>query len=123
MFISRIYLLGLMLLFTQPVWAATAVVGEMASMLLHLEHYPSEAEKSRLSEIVASKDSSEQEKVVANAMINLKHTAAGADKVKLQQLKDDSSASAEARELAGIILNLNHKPSAADKSKLQQMMK
>ena len=121
--ISKLCWLSLLLLGVQSAWAATGAVSEMAGMLMHLEHYPSAAEKSRLHDIAASKNSSAQEKVVANALANLKHSAADDDKAKLKQVKDDATASAEVRELAGIILNLNHMPSAADKSALHKLMK
>ena len=123
MTIRKICLICLLMLAVQPVLAASSAVREMAGMLVKLEHYPSAAEKSRLMELAASKDTTAQEKIVANAIANLKHAAADADKAKLKQAVDDSSASTEVRELAGIILGLNHKPSAADKDKLQQMMK
>lgn len=123
MTVRRICLLCLMMLVVQPVLAATSAVREMAGILVNLEHYPSAAEKSRLKELAANKDNTEQEKVVANAIANLSHTASDADKSKLKKLMDDATAPAEVRDLAVIILRLNHKPSATDKDKLQQMMK
>lgn len=123
MTIRRICLLCVMTLAVQPVLAATPAVREMAGILINLEHYPSAAEKSRLKELAASKEYTEQEKVVANTLVNLNHSAADADKAQLQQLMGDASAPADVRDLAGIILNLSHKPSAADKRKLQQLMK
>ena len=122
MSISRMCLLCVMLFAAQPVLAASAL-GEMAGILVNLEHYPSAAEKAKLKDIVASKESSEQEKTIANALINLKHTANDADKAKLKQVQGDASLPTDVRNLAGIILNLNHTPSAADKEKLHQMMK
>lgn len=123
MMIKKICLMCLLMLAVQPVLAASAAVREMAGILVKLEHYPSTAEKSRLMELAASKDSTDREKVIANAMVNLKHAVADADKVKLKQTQDDAAAPTEVRDLAGIVLGLNHKPSAADKDKLQQMMK
>lgn len=121
--IKRIALACLLMLAVQPVLAASTAVREMAGILVKLEHYPSAAEKSRLAELAASKDTTAQEKVVANAMANLSHAAADADKAKLKQTQGDATAPTEIRELAGIILGLNHKPSATDKDKLRQMMK
>ena len=123
MMIKKVCFMCLLMLAVQPVLAASAAVREMAGMLVKLEHYPSAADKSRLMELAVSKDSTDLEKVIANAMVNLKHAVADADKAKLKQTQDDAAAPAEVRELAGIILGLNHKPSAADKDKLQQMMK
>ena len=104
MIIRKIFLVCLLMLTAQATLAATAAVREMAGMLVKLEHYPSTAEKSRLMELAASKDSTAQEKVVANAMANLSHSATDADKAKLKQVVGDAVAPAEVRELAGIIL-------------------
>jgi len=117
-----ISMLGL-LLASQSALAASEAVREMAGIMVHLEHYPSDAEKAQLKDIIDSKTSTAQERVLAAAITNLKHHAADADKSKLKQVMDDTSAPAEIRELAGIVLNINHMPSAADKSKLEQMMK
>ena len=108
---------------TQVALAATPAVSDMAGILMHLEHFPSDAEKAKLKDIIANKATTEQERMLAVAITNLKHAVADADKPKLQKLTSDTSAPAEVRDMAGIILNLDHKPSAADKGKLQQMMK
>jgi len=107
----------------QSALAASQAVREMAGIMDHLEHYPSDAEKSKLKGIIDSNGSTAQERVLATAISNLKHHATDADKDKLKQVMNDTAAPAEVRELAGIILNINHMPSAADKSKLEQMMK
>ncbi len=114
--------LGLML-GAQTALAASAAVKEMAGIVMHLNHFPSDAEKVKLKGIVDNKGSTGQERVVATAISNLKHQAAAEDKDKLKQVMDDAAAPAEVRDLAGIVLNINHKPSAADKGKLEQMMK
>ena len=115
-------MVGLML-GAQSALAASAAVREMAGILVHLEHYPNDAEKAKLKGIVDNKGSTEQERVLATAISNLKHHAADADVGKLKKVMGDAAAPAEVRDLAGIVLNLSHMPSAADKSKLEQMMK
>jgi hypothetical protein len=120
--LSLVTMVGLML-GAQPVLAASDAVREMAGIMVHLEHYPSDAEKVKLKGIVDNKGSTAQERVLATAISNLKHKAADADKDKLKKVMDDEAAPADVRELAGIVLNINHMPSAADKSKLEQMMK
>ncbi|MEO8332223.1 MAG: hypothetical protein ABI479_07290, partial [Gallionella sp.] len=115
-------LLGLML-GSQSALAASAAVREMAGIMVHLEHYPSDAEKAKLKSIVDNKGSTEQERVLATAISNLKHKAAASDQDKLKHVMDDASAPAEVRDLAGIVLNISHMPSAADKGKLEKMMK
>ena len=115
-------MVGLML-GAQSALAASQAVREMAGIMVHLEHYPSDAEKATLKGIVDNKGSTAQERVLATAISNLKHKAAAGDTDKLKQVMGDTTAPAEVRDMAGIILNINHMPSAADKSKLEQMMK
>ncbi|OGS90066.1 MAG: hypothetical protein A2061_09780 [Gallionellales bacterium GWA2_59_43] len=114
--------IGLML-GAQSALAASAAVREMAGIMLHLSHYPSDAEKARLKAIVADKGSTEQERVIAAAITNLEHKVAAGDADKLKKVAGDMSAPAEVRDLAGIVLNINHKPSSADKSKLEAITK
>lgn len=121
-FLCFVTMAGLML-GAQSALAASEAVREMAGIMVNLEHYPSDAEKTKLKGIVDNKGSTAQERVLATAISNLKHKVAAGDKDKLKQVMDDAVAPAEVRELAGIILNLNHKPGSADKSKLEQMMK
>jgi hypothetical protein len=113
---------GLML-GAQSALAASAAVREMAGIVMHLEHYPSDAEKARLKAIAADKSSTGQERVIATAIANLRHEVAAGDADKLRKVAGDMSAPAEVRELAGIVLNISHMPSSADKSKLEAMMK
>lgn len=104
-------------------YAASAAVKEMAGIMSHLEHYPSDAEKTKLKAIADGKDSSAQEKAIATAIINLKHKVAAGDADALKKVAGDSSVPAEVRDLANIILSLNHMPSASDKAKLSAMLK
>lgn len=113
---------GLML-GAQSALAASAAVREMAGIMMNLSHYPSDAEKARLSAIVADKGSTGQERVIATAIANLEHKVAAGDAGKLKQVMGDMSAPVEVRDLAGIVLNIGHKPSAADKRKLEMMTK
>ena len=121
MTVKKICYMCVMMLMVQPVMAATSVVQEMAGVLVSLEHYVTDSQKSWLMDI-ARNAGTNQEKVVANAIANVNHTVADADKPKLKQVIDDETTPAEVRDLAGIILNLNHKPSSQDKNKLQQIM-
>ncbi|HZW26748.1 MAG TPA: hypothetical protein VFF26_14815 [Gallionella sp.] len=112
-----------LILGSQSALAASAAVREMAGIVMHLNHYPSDAEKARLGVIVADKASTEPERVIATAISNLEHKVTAGDADKLRKVTGDMSAPAEVRDLAGIVLNINHKPSAADKGKLEAMAK
>lgn len=103
--------------------AASMAVKEMAGMMDHLEHYVSADEKAQLQTIIDSKDSTEQERVLATAIGDIKHHSAPEDRDKLQMVIDDNSAPSEVRDLAAIVLNIAHHPSEADKAKLEEMMK
>lgn len=94
----------------------------MAGVVINLNHFPSDGEKSRLREILDSASSSENEKVLARAILNLNHSASSADKRALQQILNDRNANATERDLADIIYHLSHKPSSSDKQKLRAMM-
>ena len=121
MIIRKICFMWVMMLMVQPVMAATSAVQEMAGVLVGLEHYATDSQKSRLMEL-ARNAGTNQEKVVANAIANVNHTVADADKPKLKRVIDDETTSAEVRDLAGIILKINHQPSSTDKNKLHQIM-
>lgn len=113
---------GLML-GSQSALAASAAVREMAGIVVHLNHYPSDTEKARLKALAADKASTEPERVIATAIANLEHKVTGGDEDKLRKVTGDMSAPAEVRDLAGIVLNINHKPSTADKGRLETMAK
>ena len=115
-------MVGLML-GAQSALAASAAVREMAGIMAHLEHYPSDAEKAKLKGIVISKDSTEQERVLASAISHFKHNVDTKDVDKLKKVMGDAAAPAEVRDLAGIVLSISHMPSAEDKIKLENIMK
>ena len=106
----------------QSAIAGGDAISTMASIMMNLNHYPSDSEKQTLNGIANNSAASEHERIMAQAMINLQHKASDADMPKLKKIMNDDSASADAKDLAGIILNLNHKPSGSDKARLKKMM-
>jgi hypothetical protein len=112
---------GLML-GAQSALAASAAVREMAGIMMHLEHYPGDAEKVKLKAIAADKGNTEDERVIATAIMDIKHHVAPRDVDKLKKVIDDASAPAEVHSLASIVLNIAHRPTAADKEELSKMM-
>lgn len=101
--------------------ADDAAIGTMAEIMINLEHFPSESDKERLTEIVNSSDSSEAEIAVATAIANIRHQATAADKEKLNAIVADDSTPAELRDLASIVLNINHTLSASAIVKLEKI--
>jgi len=100
-----------------------AAISSMSSIMLHLNHYPSDSEKQQLSKFIADKSLSKNVRTMANAMTGLQHKATDSDKEKLAAIIGDKSASANERTLAAVIKDLNHSPSDGDKQKLEALAK
>jgi hypothetical protein len=101
--------------------AESKAVQTMASILLHLQHFPTDADKQSLKQITADKSATQDERTVAQALMDVQHTAAAADKPKLEAIVGDAKASSSVKTLASIILNLKHMPSESDKEKLKAL--
>lgn len=96
--------------------------GMLARITLKLNHYPSDAEKMKLKDVINNGATSANQKIIAQAMVNLKHSATDADKSKLKTIMDNASAAGNERKLATILYSIKHKPSAADKKILVKMI-
>jgi hypothetical protein len=96
-------------------------VQTMAGILTGLNHFPSDADKQSLKQIVEDKSATADERTVAQALMNVEHKVSDADKAKLEAILEDQKASGSIKTLAGVILGLNHTPSEADKKKLQAL--
>jgi hypothetical protein len=101
--------------------AESKAVQTMASILLHLQHFPTDADKQSLKQITADKSATQDERTVAQALMDVQHTVAAADKPKLEAIVGDAKASSSVKTLASIILNLKHMPSESDKEKLKAL--
>ncbi len=107
-----------LLIVTGSAFADSAAIRTMADVTMNLNHFPSDADKQKLSAITSHDDSSKAELSVATAILNIEHHVTEADKEMLNSIIGDESAPAELRELAGILVNINHRPSEADVAKL-----
>ncbi len=103
--------------------AVSNAMHEMAKIMSHLNHFPSEAEKETLLKIIKNDSTTMRERMLAKSMHNLEHKATEPDKKKLSEIMEDESAPTHVRDMASIIFTLTHKPSATDKEKLSQMLK
>lgn len=101
--------------------AESKAVQSMAAILLHLQHFPTDADKQSLKQIAEDKSATQDERTVAQALISVKHTVAAADKPKLEAIVSDDKAANSVKTLASVILNLQHMPSESDKEKLQAL--
>ncbi len=99
--------------------ADDSAIDAMANIVISLNHFPSDADKERLSEIVESGDSSQAEIAVATAIANIEHKVKAADKESLDAIVADESATSQLRDLASVLLTMNHKLSASDIAKLE----
>lgn len=106
---------------SQMTFADDAAIGTMADIVINLNHFPSDADKVKLSSIADSSDSSEAEAALATAIANIEHQAKAADKEKLSAIAADDSAPAGLRDVASVVLALNHTPSDADIAKLEKI--
>ena len=116
----------LALLIVAPLIARAAAVETknvqtMAGILMKLNHFASDAEKTQLKAIVDDKSATAAEKTVATALINVQHKVSDADKPKLEALVKDKDATDGIKTLAQVILNLNHTPSDSEKDKLKKL--
>jgi len=93
----------------------------MAKILVHLNHFPSDNEKTQLSNILNHSQSA-QEKAVATAILNLEHSARSSDKKELKKVMSDSSVNPPLKDIAGVVYRLNHKPSSSDKKLLTAIL-
>jgi hypothetical protein len=99
--------------------AESKAVHTMAAILLHLQHFPSDADKQSLRQITEDNSATKDERTVAQALMDVQHTAAAADKAGLESIVKDDKAASSVKTLASIILNLKHMPSDSDKEKLK----
>ena len=99
--------------------AESKAVQTMAGILLHLQHYPTDADKQSLKQIIEDKSATKDERTVAQALMDVQHTVAAADKPKLEAMLKSDKASSSVKTLAEIILKLTHMPSESDKEKLK----
>jgi len=57
--------------------AESKAVQTMAGILLHLQHYPTDAAKQSLKQIIEDKSATKDERTVAQALIDVQHTVHG----------------------------------------------
>ena len=96
-------------------------VPTMAGILLKLNHFASDADKTTLKAIVDDKAATAPEKTIAQALLNVQHKVSDADKPKLEALVKDTATPESIKTMAQVILNLNHTPSAAEKDTLKKI--
>ena len=93
-------------------------VATMATIVIGLQHFPSDADKTALAAI-ADGDGSSSVKAVASAIANISHKVSADDQATLAAIAADEGEPAKLRELASIVSGVNHVPSAEAVAALQ----
>lgn len=106
---------------SQPLVAGEKTIQEFTRIIINLNHFPSEADKAKLSAISGNSASTNGEKIIAQALKNMEHKVSASDGKKLEALKKDSNASSAEREIAEILLTVMHKPTAEDIKRLKKL--
>ncbi|MBI1195683.1 MAG: hypothetical protein GC138_07550 [Gammaproteobacteria bacterium] len=119
--VAPILLAGMM--FGVTTYAASPAVKEMAGILSHLNHYPSDSEKRSLGNIVKDTNANRAERVIAEAMMQMRHHVNAADRERLEAISRDQGVDKDTRQLAGILASIVHHPSQGDVAALDDMMK
>ena len=101
--------------------AESKAVQTMATILLHFQHFPSDADKQSLKQITEDKSATNDERTVAQAIMDVQHTVAPTDKPKLEAIVNDDKAASSVKTLASVVLSLKHTPSDSDKEKLKAL--
>ncbi len=114
-------MLGLTTLVMNSALAADGNVARMASILSHLNHYPSSDEKAALAKMAADKGHPDAVRSIARAMMNLRHQVSAGDRKRLDSIAQNPSQPQDIRLLAAILAKLNHKPDRKDLSILRQI--
>jgi len=102
--------------------AQDSAISDIAGIVMHLNHYPSDSEKNTLANIIHDNHASAGEKALAGALMRMRHSVQGSDAAALRALASESHASHNERELADILLGINHHPSSSDKQRLQSIL-
>jgi len=115
-------LIFILLYMTIPVAIAhDATIRNLAGIIMHLNHYPSDAEKHELEALASDKHVTQGERTLASALMNMQHSVGGDDATALRALTANKDASQSERELADILLGIHHHPSANDQQRLKSL--
>lgn len=120
----RIFLIALLMLPSAIAVSAdnASATNVIASVLIELNHFPSEGEKEALLAIANDDGVGRAFRAVANAVANIEHSATAADKEIMNRIIASERAHANAKVFAEILLELNHTASVDAQAKLQELL-
>lgn len=96
-------------------------VPAMASVVMELQHFPSDDQKAALAKIADDSSYSEAERQIATAIANIQHKVSAEDSERLAAIAADESLPESLRTLAKVVMGINHMPSAEDKETLAEL--
>jgi len=118
-----IALLSLLMLITSPMAiAAEKAVSEIATIIIHLNHYPTAEDKIVLANIIKDPDATAGEKIIAATLMRIQHRVEGKDADNLKKLTADDSVPAAERTLAETLLLISHYPTNRDIKRLKAVI-
>jgi len=112
---TLIAILSALLFMSAPMTAsAQGALSKIATIIIHLQHYPTADEKKILAEITTDSQVTADDKIIAGALMRMQHRVEGADADALRKLANDNATPATEKEIATILLGIAHHPSSAD---------
>ncbi|PCJ25891.1 MAG: hypothetical protein COA96_06490 [SAR86 cluster bacterium] len=94
----------------------------IAGILVGLNHFPSDADKSALMAIAEDESNNRGTRAIASAVASISHAATAEDKDIMGRIMSAEQAPAQTKALAGVVAELNHMASADAKAILQAML-
>ncbi|XOV84789.1 MAG: hypothetical protein ACFHXK_06625 [bacterium] len=119
--LMRIMLLVAGLLLANVCFASDASI-IMAEIVIDLNHFPSDDDKSYLTEISEDAESSSDEKALAAIIGRIMHKPAADDVATLESMIRSGEATEYVKTLAKAILSIEHKPSAEAIAELERLL-
>lgn len=99
-------------------FAGEAEQAQMADILISLNHYPDDQEKTTLQSLAKNSSLSDAERTIARALARVEHFPTDEDKKALKTIVGNDGLPKAVRELARITRNLEHKVTQEDKQVL-----
>ena len=119
---SKLAVAALAVFFTQFAMADNATAfRDIAEIVASINHFPSDADKSRLAAIAADETIAQDLRTMATTVANINHSASAEGKAAMAEIQTGEAPDV-GKTLAGIIASLNHIPSDADKTTIAGLL-
>ena len=112
---------AVLLVVAAPAMAADPAA-TMADILVGMNHYPTDEQKSTLSDIASDEGVDEHLRTIATAISDIEHRVTDADREKLKSIAANESASETEKKLADAALAFNHELPDEEAAALQALV-